>query len=315
MNREDRQAIKDIKSGNYASVIEYAKKKTKRRILAVCGIILALIVFVFMVFMLNDLEYESDILTRKYNSVGQVKQRGSGDGSKKLNFLTSYYSETGDLTLATAVKKNKGEDGMSESGGSSTGDNETDDDNKESDSSDGRIPDLTGTNYTKEQVLKDISDGKYSKEDVDYITALTKEAGGYRGNLAVAAVVINRSKLGNASIKSVVTAPGQFEGYDYSAVGNWTEDIDLFNASIALLRGDEQSPVGTARYFFGRVNGYDLWAETGSGRVTNLGNNIFYEVYGKVHNKKGNKTPSNGHCIYDYVSRTWYLKDGEYKNY
>lgn len=68
----------------------------------------------------------------KYNSVGQVKQRGSGDGNKKLNFLTSYYSETGDLTLATAVKKNKGEDGMSQSGGSS----ESDTDNTQVDDGD-----------------------------------------------------------------------------------------------------------------------------------------------------------------------------------
>lgn len=62
-----------------------------------------------------------------YNQVGQSKNTNTV-GGKKLNFLTSYYSETGDLTLSNSVKKNKGEDGMSESGGSSDGniDEETD---------------------------------------------------------------------------------------------------------------------------------------------------------------------------------------------
>lgn len=81
------------------------------------GIVGLITVIMLLYMVMGSSEYKG--ILSKYNTVGQVKQRGSGDGNKKLNFLTSYYSETGDLTLATAVKKNKGEDNMSQSGGSS----------------------------------------------------------------------------------------------------------------------------------------------------------------------------------------------------
>jgi hypothetical protein len=168
----------------------------------------------------------------------------------------------------------------------------------------------TGSSYTLEQVEQDISNGKYTKEDLDYMCALTGEASGYTANLAVVSTVLNRSKAYNMSIKDVVTANNQYAGYNKSAVGNYSIDVDLFNASVALLRGDESSIVGDCKYFFGKVNGNDLWAEKGAGTVYNYGSNIFYSSWGKVHNSKGS-TPSNGYCIYKCSSKEWLLKDGE----
>jgi hypothetical protein len=171
----------------------------------------------------------------------------------------------------------------------------------------------SGSNYTMDQVNADIAAGKYTKEDLDYMAALINESSSYEGCLAVASVVANRAKAGNTSIKSVVTASGQFAGYSSADVGRYS-NTNLFNASVAILRGDASSVVGNCRYFFGRINGWDVWAENGAGLVYNIGGNVFYSTYGTVHNKSS-ASHTIDQTIYSASQSKWLLNSGQSKVY
>ena len=58
-----------------------------------------------------------------------------------------------------------------------------------------------------------------------------------------------------------------------------------------------------------------MYADKGVGVISNIGNNIFYSNYGKMHNKAKAVTPSGCLCIFDHVNSEWKLKDGQQTTY
>lgn len=161
---------------------------------------------------------------------------------------------------------------------------------------------------TDADIQADIAAGKYTAEDYNYLVSIGAESGSYEGFYAVACCVRNRVNNGGGSYKAVVTAPGQFAGFRSNEIGN-PRNENVKQAALAVLRG-EPSTVGNATYFFGRVNGYHLWAEgTKCETFTNIGNNIFYGPYGSLHNKKSSLT-SDAIIIYDKDSKKWNYPSG-----
>ena len=181
-------------------------------------------------------------------------------------------------------------------------------DNPDPDTNPPGIPDGPGSppspNVTDDEVAKDIANGLYTADDYNYLVALGGESGSYDGFYAVACCVRNRvtASGGTQTIKDVVTAPGQFAGYNENEVGK-PRNEDVKQAAVAMLRGGA-STIGDCRYFFGRVTGYDLWAEPDISEFYNVGYNIYYSEYGKLHNKKNNKT-AGAIIIYDNSTKTW----------
>ena len=295
-----------------------SQKKKKYKIIFILVIIAAVFVCVVLGFTIFGSKVESiykaySVLSnRPFNSRDQfpdpfeaIKKNGNDGYSIEFGLAGDYGD--GSRSGPSDSDPGTGDDGNDGDGGDTGEDPHVGEGGDPKNPTD--IPDITGTNYTEEQVRQDIASGKYTKEDVDYLTALVNEASGYLNNLAVVYTVLNRKAASGGSIKSIVTADGQYEGYDYSKVGNWTADKDLFNAAIAALRGDASTPIGNSRYFFGRCNGYDMWAEPGAGDVVNLGGNIFYQNYGYVHNKSTKARPAGSVIIYDVTKKTWNLQD------
>lgn len=173
------------------------------------------------------------------------------------------------------------------------------------------LDDITAENV-EAAIDSDIASGLYSKEDIDYAVALCGESGNYQGAYAVMCAVRNRVEQDKSSYKAVVTAPNQFAGYKSGHVGNYKCNIEVTKAAIAVLRGGE-SIIGNCRMFFGRVNGHDMWAEPGIPEFYNVGNNVFYQTWGDLHNSKDTKTP--GYIlIYENATKTWKYPSGtQYK--
>lgn len=147
---------------------------------------------------------------------------------------------------------------------------------------------------------KHIKNGLYTKEDYDYMVSIGKENPNYKGFLAVAYSVINRKNFWKKSIKDIVSKKGQFAGFLKDEIGK-PRNNQVKLAAISALANIERNPIKNSTYFFGRVNGYDLWYE--SSKVTYLkevSGNVFYneKSYGKVHNMLSNKT-SDAIIIYD----------------
>lgn len=141
----------------------------------------------------------------------------------------------------------------------------------------------------------DIAKGLYTREDLDYMVALSGEASSYEGFYAVACCVRNRCTQQGKSVKQVVTAPGQFAGFKTSNIGNYSNK-DVYNAAVEVLRGG-QSTIKDYMFFFGRSNGHDIWYEAnrcGSNTpiVVGIGDyrNVFFKNWGDCHNAKDNKT-------------------------
>ena len=171
----------------------------------------------------------------------------------------------------------------------------------------------TGTSggYTAADVSRDIANGLYTQEDYNYLTAVGKESSSYEGFYAVASSIRNRVNAYGRSYKSIITQSGQYAGYEPSHIGN-PINSDVNRAAIDILRGAPSS-VGSCRDFFGRVNGYDMWADTNVEEFYNVGGNVFYNNLGdghRVHNKAPNKTPG-AITIYDHTTGTWLYKSGE----
>lgn len=141
----------------------------------------------------------------------------------------------------------------------------------------------------------DIAKGLYTREDLDYLVALAGEDRTYEGFYAVACCVRNRCQQLGKTVKEVITAPGQFTGYNTADIGNYSNK-DVYNAAIEVLRGGK-STVKDYMFYFGRSNGYDIWYEAnkcGSNVPIVVGTgpcrNVFYKNSGDVHNHVANKT-------------------------
>lgn len=163
---------------------------------------------------------------------------------------------------------------------------------------------------TDADIAADIAAGKYTREDYNYLVSIGMESGSYEGFYAVACCVRNRVNSGGGSYRNVVTAPGQFAGFRTSDIGN-PRNENIKQAAVAVLRGGP-STVGGSKYFFGRVNGYDMWVESSKcDTCANIGGNVFYGAnYGTVHNKKTSLT-SDAMIIWDSSESKWYLQSGQ----
>ena len=155
-------------------------------------------------------------------------------------------------------------------------------------------------------------------EDYRYLVALGQESKSYEGFYAVASSVRNRVKKQGKSYKQVVTQEKQYAGYSSDAIGNpCNQEVD--KAAVDILKGGASS-VGDSEFFFGRINGYDLWYEKNKvnkdpivAAPDDKMHNVFYEKFGSVHNKQEEKT-SDAYTIYDAKTRTWYKNPGGVKS-
>lgn len=165
-------------------------------------------------------------------------------------------------------------------------------------------------NITDEQIQADIAAGRYSVEDFGYMyaTIIGECASSNEGACAVGWCILNRvdnPRFPN-SVRAVCTAAGQFEGYRPQLVnGPYTNTI-VKNATAAVLKRTAGNPIGDYCYFFGRINGYDLWYEYTKGpKPINVGGNVFHAGGGYVHNKQNRKT-SDAVIIFSASEGKWY---------
>lgn len=125
------------------------------------------------------------------------------------------------------------------------------------------------------------------------------------GFIAVAYVVLNRAERDNKTIQEVAD-PSQFTGYDKDYnIDEIPEEIK--EAAKEVLCGTVENPIGDAYFFFGRINGYDLWIEADSCTyVKEVRGNVFYNYddFGKVHNMQTTKT-EDALIIYDATAGAW----------
>lgn len=168
-------------------------------------------------------------------------------------------------------------------------------------------PPLTAGNYN---ITEDIANGVYTEEDIRYMaSAMTTETSDYNSAVAIGSAIRNRVNgdawwsSGKRTIKAVCTKEGQMNGkyLELSAI-----DTMYLQAAAYILHGGE-SNIGGHTSWFGRVNGYDLWADAGAS-FYNWGNNVFHS--GGAHNKKGTDTPAGGVCIYNHNTQTWNYPSG-----
>ena len=160
---------------------------------------------------------------------------------------------------------------------------------------------------TDQDILDDIANGLYTAEDYQYLVALGGESSSYEGFYAVACCVRNRVNTNNSSYKSEVTKSGQFSGYNPSEVGN-PRNEDVKKAAVAVLRGGS-STIGNCYFFLGRYNGWDMWAESDISEFYNVGGNVYFNGWGKVHNKS-NAMQSGDILIWDDSAGKWLYGPG-----
>ena len=162
------------------------------------------------------------------------------------------------------------------------------------------------------RVEEHIKNGDFTREDFLYLTSVGQEGfTTYEGFHAVGSVVMNRleSNPNYSSIKEVVMAANQFNGFHdpYSDTKRYqrycTEEVKA--AAIDLLLGDESS-VGSCIYFYGRVPGYDMWAESSIDEFYVINGNVFYNggKENKVHNQQTAR-PEDAIVIYDHLRDVW----------
>lgn len=160
-------------------------------------------------------------------------------------------------------------------------------------------------------IQRDIEAGKYSWEDYSYLVeVMDGEAGTEEGKYAVGCCVRNRvlSPSFPNTYRTVITAPGQFAGHNGLRVGTPPSQAAK-KAAVAILKGSV-STIGDAYYFFGRVKGYDMWAEAKKcSYFANRGLNVFYKEFGSVHNMYP-KNPSDRVSIWLAHSGKWIYPDG-----
>lgn len=169
--------------------------------------------------------------------------------------------------------------------------------------------------YTNEEIQGYIDLGLFTREDFDYLTAVGHEHFvTYEGFYAVASCVLNRLQQNNkySTIKQVVTADGQFTGFNTpgsSAYKKYCTQEVIDAAVDALL--ERTSSIGDSYYFYGRVDGFDLWVDSGCTEFYLIGGNVFVnsENYPHLHNMTSGRT-SNDICIWDASTGKWCFENG-----
>lgn len=165
-----------------------------------------------------------------------------------------------------------------------------------------------------EEIDSLINQGYFSREDFEYLCSVGRECStDYEGFYAVASCVLNRVKSGKYdSIKTAVTAPGQFEGYREigSAEYNKYKTQEVTDAAVNILLAKD-STIGDSTYFYGRVNGFDLWADASVTEFYVIGGNVFFNSANrsKVHNQS-TAVSAGDIIIYDSSAGTWNFGSG-----
>ena len=157
---------------------------------------------------------------------------------------------------------------------------------------------INSRGFSDEDIEKDIQMGLYTREDYNYLLALSGESNTYEGFYAVACCVRNRIKENpKLSYRDVITAPNQFTGFKVDSIGKPLND-DIKRAAVEVLRGGK-STVGSATHFFGRLNNRYLWCDKEKCEYfINIGGNIFYAPFGSVSNNS-ETMPEEGLLICD----------------
>ncbi|MCH5259702.1 MAG: cell wall hydrolase [Lachnospiraceae bacterium] len=172
--------------------------------------------------------------------------------------------------------------------------------------------------YLDEDIERDIANGLYTWEDFLYLVdVIAGEANTYEGMVAVAYEVLNRCRDKNQSIREIVSASGQYQGFQQTNLGIIPEDGLARGAAIAVLRGEVDNPIGDCKYHFGKhgSGNYDIWCD--QSKVTSVivigeapFKNVFFEPDGSVHNQKSEIDTEEYFVIYDHTTGEWRY-DGE----
>lgn len=134
-----------------------------------------------------------------------------------------------------------------------------------------------------DDIEDDIADGIYTLEDYSYMVAvMSSEAlGDLEGSVAVGYCVMYRSQKNHATIKNVVTAPGQFASPWYNYINKPKNDT-VHKAAILVLKGEIENPVPEC-YFFFSASAVTCF-KPGTFHK-NVGGNMYYKQWGDVHTK------------------------------
>lgn len=311
MSKKRDDDIKDL-----VSSVNKIKKWKNRLIFSVIGIAVVGVIIVFLVILIGS---ETDEIVTAYNNLsGKPYDSKQQFGARNVKITKD---NNGKLQIELILGNNKNDSDLNGTSDSDPGTPDGDTDSGNSGGNNGGSGSgNTGTNpsaptigdITDQDILDDIAKGLYTKEDYEYLVALGGESSSYDGFYAVACCLRNRVQRNGSSYKAEVTRPGQFAGYHTSEVGK-PRNEDVKKAAIAVLRGGA-STIGNSYFFFGRINGWDLWADSGISEFYNIQGNIFYnyEDYGKLHNKS-NKRTINDILIYDAAGKWIYGNGSHYK--
>lgn len=140
--------------------------------------------------------------------------------------------------------------------------------------------DITVSDIDDAQIQADILAGKYTLEDLVYMAACCQaEAGSVEGQVAVGWLLRNRLAKGNyASIKEVVSAPGQFSS-PWRNYLNGSYSKQAQNCAASVLRGEVANPIENAYFFFSASS---CWGHKPGVWYRNVGGNMYYVNWGDV---------------------------------
>lgn len=289
MSKKRDDDIKDL-----VSSVNKIKKWKNRLIFSVIGIAVVGVIIVFLVILIGS---ETDEIVTAYNNLsGKPYDSKQQFGARNVKITKD---NNGKLQIELILGNNKNDSDLNGTSDSDPGTPDGDvDSGSNGGSNGGDDSGNTGTNpsaptigdITDQDILDDIAKGLYTKEDYEYLVALGGESSTYNGFYAVACCVRNRVQRSNSSYKTEVTRTNQFSGFHTDEIGKPRND-DVKKAAVAVLRGGA-STIGNSYFFFGRMNGWELWAEQDISEFYNVGGNIFYnyEDLGKLHNRSDKRT-------------------------
>ncbi len=288
--------------------IQKLKKFRTRLILILVSIVSVGIIIIMLIILFGS---SIQNIIDQYNNLSGATE----DSKQQFAFrnVKITYDERGKMNIEIVQGANESNGGLGGVGDSDPGTPDGDEDSGGGGSGGGNGGGSGGTNppspldITDQDILDDIANGLYTAEDYQYLVALGGESSSYEGFYAVACCVRNRVNTNNSSYKSEVTKSGQFSGYNPSEVGNPRND-DVKKAAVAVLRGGS-STIGNCYFFLGRYNGWDMWAESDISEFYNVGGNVYFNGWGKVHNKS-NAMQSGDILIWDDSADKWLYGPG-----
>lgn len=234
---------------------------------------------------------QSDNILYKYNSMSGRRE----DSKEKFGhqFFRVIIDENGNEKLELIIGSNKDNTGISGTGDSDSGTSNGYNDNNTGNGQSGGIQTGSVPGITTPPQAPPITTTSGLQ---DVLAKIWKESSNENGYLAALSCVATRAGSTDASaLLSVMSSPGQFEGYDASATYASVKDshrkaIDRFIAGERLT---------DFKYFVGPAGYYDIYAKKGSTVFSiGVGDNYYSAEYRGT--RATNKSPGSDYIlIYD----------------